>query len=128
MKDIDYSTLTPGIRNTVKWLREQGFNTTDSGDGVTNIQAGMEGALDIAHVHIVLEDPTQLVPEARRLYYVLQRHGVNFDIDTSKYTSCADAPDLRDLGPRIEAFYDPYGDLSILSLFNVDDALLFKNS
>lgn len=36
MDDIDYDALNPGIRETVRWLRSLGFNTCDSGDGVTH--------------------------------------------------------------------------------------------
>lgn len=33
--DLDPSALDPGIRRTILWLRARGFNTTDSGDGVS---------------------------------------------------------------------------------------------
>jgi hypothetical protein len=53
---LDYSTLNPGIRDLVKELREvHGLETCDSGDGVTNVEAGMEGALEERHVFILVE-------------------------------------------------------------------------
>lgn len=50
MDSFDYSALDSGIRDTVKWLHRQGFETTDSGDG--SKAEWMEGALDIPHVAI----------------------------------------------------------------------------
>lgn len=35
MDDIDYGELDPGVRRTVRWLRSLGYETCDSGDGVT---------------------------------------------------------------------------------------------
>jgi hypothetical protein len=56
LKTIDYDELNPGIRDLVRELREvHGLNTTDSGDGVTNVEAGMEGALEEKHVFILVQ-------------------------------------------------------------------------
>lgn len=33
MRDLNYGELDPGIRRTVKLLRDAGFETSDSGDG-----------------------------------------------------------------------------------------------
>lgn len=64
--------LDPGIRQTVAWLRENGFETTDSGDGVTKTQKGWptEGVLDFPHVFMVV-DESKLEAEARRLRNLL---------------------------------------------------------
>lgn len=35
---LDYETLDSGIRETVRWLRTNGIDTTDSGDGVSKKQ------------------------------------------------------------------------------------------
>lgn len=52
---IDYSELSPGIRDLVKELREvHHMGTSDSGDG-TNFANGMEHALEERHVFIVCE-------------------------------------------------------------------------
>lgn len=56
MSDIDYEALDPGIRRTVRWLRSLGFETTDSGDGVTKPAMGLtwdDGVRDHPHVIIV---------------------------------------------------------------------------
>jgi len=50
---IDYDEIDPGIRDVVRRLREAGYNTTDSGDGVTKFAEGgeaMDCALPYAHV------------------------------------------------------------------------------
>ena len=53
---IDYETLNPGIKDLVRELREvHCMDTTDSGDGETNVALGMEGALTERHVFILVE-------------------------------------------------------------------------
>lgn len=56
VESINYEDLNPGIRDLVREIREvHGLETTDSGDGVTNVALGMEGALEERHVFIVVE-------------------------------------------------------------------------
>jgi hypothetical protein len=50
MDDFDYEQLNPGIRDLVKTLHELGYETSDSGDGKTNIEAGMDWGFDFRHV------------------------------------------------------------------------------
>ncbi len=109
--DLDYSTLTPGIRRTVALLRALGFKTTDSGDGVTNVKAGMEEAMTRPNVYMVVP-ARQLVTEALRLRYVLRKRGIPID---------SQGPD--DV-PCIQGMYDPCGDSAGILLMGVDDALL----
>lgn len=45
----------------VSWLNKSGYETTDSGDGFTNVEGGMGGALPFAHVVVLLEQPRYLV-------------------------------------------------------------------
>lgn len=64
MKPINYDELDPGIRETVRWMRELGFETIDSGDGS---KAGwMEGALDFPHV-VARVRPRDMIDESHRL-------------------------------------------------------------
>lgn len=49
---IDLDTIDPGVRRLVRWLRAMGFDTTDSGDGVTKPAAGDVEALTVPHVFI----------------------------------------------------------------------------
>lgn len=109
--DIDYSALTPGIRRTVALLRSLGFRTTDSGDGVTNVQAGMEEAMTVPNVYIRVR-PERLVAECLRLRNVLRSRRIPVD---------AQGPDDA---PCIQGMYDPCDDSAGILLMGVDDALL----
>lgn len=67
------SPLNPGIRETVAFLRQKGFNTTDSGDGVTH-DFGCDR--DYAYVCMTVSPADSLVAEADRLLGILRcRHG-----------------------------------------------------
>jgi hypothetical protein len=59
--------LDPGIKDTVLWMRDNGFKTTDSGDGVSKLNSEDTYALDYAHVFSIVEDATQLCSEVDRL-------------------------------------------------------------
>lgn len=110
--DLDYSTLTPGIRRTVALVRSWGFETTDSGDGVTNVQAGMDGAMTVPNVYIHVRDPEHLLRESQGLLQRLDAIGVDMD---------AQGPDNA---PCIQAMYDPCVHSAGILLMGVDDALL----
>lgn len=75
---IDYDALDAGIRDTVRILREAGFDTTDSGDGVSK-EADALCVLSYPHVWAVI-DPSQIVPEACRMLGVL---GPEWDVEAS---------------------------------------------
>lgn len=76
----DAARLDHGIRRLVTLLREHGFNTTDSGDGVAKLQAAYceeptfnrptilheFGILDVPHV-VCVTAPERMRCEARRL-------------------------------------------------------------
>lgn len=113
MKEIDYEKLNPGIRATVRFLREHGFNTCDSGDGVTHeFECDLPGPC----VHIQC-DPHQLASEADRLVALLKGVGINFD-------DCPDPQDDPEAAakfPNVEAFYFPLGEdrHGFICIFNV---------
>lgn len=69
------ASLDPGIRRLVIALRKCGFDTTDSGDGVTKRAAGDVDALRYPHVFVAV-DPGEMVAEADRLNVVVTRLGV----------------------------------------------------
>jgi hypothetical protein len=104
--------ITPGIIKTVEWLNANGFITSDSGDGVTNVEAGMEGALDYPNVAIPVQ-PTGLVYLASALLILLKRVGVEV-LPASEDTSI----------PCISASYDPADNSAIVMLYGVDDKML----
>jgi len=129
---MDYTQLDPGIRKLVKLLRENGFETTDSGDGKTKGDLG----LDYPHVHIkVVDDPKdgrfgdllraklRHRPEAllavigtvecERLAKLLAIRGVSFD-----------RPGEGPWGvPEIQMTYGYPDRMVFISLLNVDDSL-----
>lgn len=63
-----YDALDPGIRDVVVLLRSNGFDTTDSGDGVSKPPEGR--VFDFPHVAVVTS-PALLVFEAERLAALL---------------------------------------------------------
>ena len=71
---FDYDEVSSGIRGAVRFLRERGFCTTDSGDG-SNHLAGMEGAMEEPMVACVAH-PHDLLAEADRLHLLLVEHGL----------------------------------------------------
>jgi hypothetical protein len=95
--------IQPTMMKTVTWLQEVGYHTIDSGDGVLNVEAGMEDALDYPHVMMTV-DPTKMVEEANRLYYGLLNNGIE--------------------GGQVEVSYNPEDGLAILMLIGITDASL----
>ncbi len=100
---ISPDALTPGVRRLVAWCNANGFETTDSGDGATNVTAGMECALDFPHVIITCR-PEQLVARSQSLKSYLGRVGVNM------------AP------VSIEAVYSPVDGHAHILLHGLDDS------
>lgn len=99
---IDLEPLDPGIRETVRFLREHGFDTCDSGDGATKFVDPRwrvdgklpEEVLDFPHVAMRVR-PGDLVSEADRLLGLLTSIG----IDLSPIGPVG--------GPSLQASYDP---------------------
>lgn len=61
MSDINYAALDPGVRGLVRLLNRHGFETTDSGDGVSKAEAIEAGhALPYPHVFIRAEWPVMM--------------------------------------------------------------------
>lgn len=80
MTEINYDELDPGIRELVRQLREAGWNTTDSGDGVS--KPVDERVFDTAHVVIFLEPQEDLVLQADVLQHWLKTRGYpTFDVE-----------------------------------------------
>jgi len=109
MSDLNPDTLSPGIRRTVVMLDKEGFHTTDSGDGTSN--AGMGCEIAIPNVHMTCESG-QLCSVADALHSLLGKYGVDTNSDP-------------EVGPVIQATYNPADGFAIVSLFGVDDEMLF---
>jgi len=93
--------LSPNIRETVVFLRKNGFDTSDSGDG-TNHANGMECALPTPHVFMPVP-VKEMVSEADRLLGIL--------------SFVKKLPE--DFG--IEVSYSPLDGVAMLMLFGVTD-------
>jgi len=104
--NLDLSSVNPGVRELVRRLNESGFNTTDSGDGKTNIESGMECAIPIPHVHIVLKALELARPEGGRLLGLLRNWGLD--------------PEAH----QIQLTYSPVDEKTILSLYGFTDEQL----
>lgn len=112
MKEIDYEKLNPGIRATVRFLRDHGFHTCDSGDGVTH---EFECDLPSPYVHIQC-DPHKLASETERLFKLMKGAGVNFDDPPDQWRD----DDEWKVSPTIEASYMPLSHPDgFIHLFNV---------
>jgi len=109
MSDLNPNELSPGIRRTVMMLRKAGFKTTDSGDGKSNEGMGCE--MDTPNVHMVC-DPPELILVTDELHRLLALHGLDTGSDP-------------EVGPFIQATYNPADGVAVVSLFGVDDDALF---
>lgn len=101
-------TVNPGVQRLVGWLRSKGFDTTDSGDGVTNVAAGIEYALDFPHVAIAV-NKDRMVQEADALADLLAEHGI--PIHMNHYEE----------RPWIDATYCPGDQTALIFLNHVSD-------
>lgn len=114
--DIDYTTLDPGIRATVRWLRENGFHTVDSGDGAHKGSLGWDEDeyLPVAHVCMLVR-PEVMREETLRLVELLADRGIMV------YPQSVD-----ENRPEMIAQFDPASGTCTLVLSGVSDALLYK--
>jgi hypothetical protein len=113
-----------GIREVVRFLRELGFRTTDSGDGRSKPteEEWVHGkrhpqgcrVFDTPHV-VICTEPLALVPEALRLAEVLTSIGVELTT-----LGPVGTPD----GVRITADFNPVERVGVITLVHLDDAQL----
>lgn len=102
--------INPGIRETVAFLNQWGFRTTDSGDGKTH-----DYECDREYPYVVLvTEPKSLIAEADRLVSMLAANGINLQAIH------------EDMPPSVQASYDPISKTAVIELMCVDDALLAK--
>jgi hypothetical protein len=66
MTEIDYDELDPGIRDRVRELRARGYETTDSGDGVSKPAEPGE-VLPFPHI-AVTTTPARLLDDASAIW------------------------------------------------------------
>lgn len=109
---MKYDELDPGIREVVRVMRDNGFRTTDSGDGVS--KPADHRALNIPHVFAVVVPADALGSECDRLAYVLRQRGVRF----------SGADPLAGPVPHIEGTYDPIDRTAVIGLYYVTSEMI----
>jgi hypothetical protein len=108
----ELADLDPGIGRLVRWLQRHGFNTTDSGDGVTKTEAIAAGeALAEPHVFMTC-NPGVLVIEAERLAQLVREQGLPV------------VQPGAGLGAHVNGSYEPVSGVAVLALFGLCDATL----
>lgn len=123
-EDTPLEDMNPGIRKTVAWLRDNGFRTCDSGDGVTH-----QFACDRDQAYVVIRvEPYEMAAEADRLMKLLDGMGVSL---LEAYEAIGDAYEAGTLTdkpeqPFLQADYNPVTGIATLDLACVSDAVLFK--
>ncbi len=131
MSGIDLNELDPGIRRTVAFLREHGFDTTDSGDGVSKFQPDSrwyvpddpEAWSQAPHV-VIRTTPDALVGLTSAVYESLVAHGINFDGPATLEEAMESMP------PSVEGSFRP-GEkvggepIAIVAVLGIDDAMMF---
>lgn len=120
-----YDELDPGIRETVRWLYEHGFNPCDSGDGVSKPK--MACAFEQPHVFMTCHVP--LEGEVDRLQGLLEAKGVHL------FNGPMTAEEAEELGVNfiepppgavsgyITGSYSP-GQAAMIEVFGVNDTHL----
>jgi hypothetical protein len=117
MQEMPWSTLDENIVNVVRFLAENGFETIDSGDGVSKVEGDepMGCAMAFPNVAIVtLRDA--VIDECDRLYRILQDLGV----EVNALQENEDGP----VGVALQCSYDPANGMCVIVLTGLDDNLL----
>jgi len=110
--------INPGILRTVQWLRSHGYETCDSGDGVTHL-----AKCDRDHPYVVMRVAADvLAKRADELVALLNRAGLKVVSVTYGFDE-----DGGSLAPCIQASYDPVDGIALIDLMGVSDALLPAN-
>ena len=120
MKYGEYDELDKGIRDTVMWLRENGFDTTDSGDGVSKAteQPDMTFVMEYPHVAMKVE-PSRMYAEADRLWDLLTDTGI--DVFATTEVDGQEMPVVS-----VEATYFPASQSALILLTGVNDKMLWE--
>jgi len=106
LTQAEVDELNPGIRRLVGWLRANGFDTCDSGDGQTH-----DHECDRSYPYVTIIAPKwELVAQADRLNRLLVDVGVPI-------RSISEEP----LHGAIQATYDPADGSGVIDLTGVSD-------
>ena len=105
-------TLNSGIARTVAWLRANGFDTTDSGDGEMH-----QHDCDRGYPYVSMRGTEA---DARRLAALLRSIGIALPPSSEVWSIGHDAPQ----GVSVSYSYDPADDVGIVDLAGLCDAAL----
>lgn len=98
---LDYEALDPGIREVVRLIRDAGYETTDSGDGISK-RATNPDALPFPHVVVVLlntVDANAWADETCRIHEMVRsRFGTRWKAELSWEPDCL--PIVMVMGPE----------------------------
>jgi hypothetical protein len=124
---VPYDELDPGIREVVRLLNDNGFNTTDSGDGRSKKGTEQEECMwEVPNV-VILSRRNVLLDEADALLELLKEQGVRCGPDLATVEELAgpqpEGTEFED-GVLIQATYDPDGHSAVILLTGLDDDLL----
>lgn len=116
MTELDYDVLDPGIRKTVRFLRDNGFNTTDSGDGKTKQAKGYIGEPE-PNVYMTCNPaaPTARLPWLDYGAHLILEADRLLELLVAKF-----GPKIREK-VQIEASYSPIDKIGILALHGLSD-------
>lgn len=106
---MNFREINPGVCKLVAMLQDHGFDTCDSGDGITNPQLGIDGAMEVPNVFMTVP-PAAIVSESKRLLDLLCSR-IDFESESSVAS--------------IEASYSPLDDTAVIALTGVDDGYAF---
>lgn len=128
-REPPYDELDPGIRETVRWLFEHGFNPCDSGDGVSKIGT-LPGALDQPHVFMLVSKLERIEVEVDRLNMLLEAKGIHLhglgpltEEEAEELGVGFIPPQKGSVKGYLQGSYTPGGPATI-ELFGVNDAIL----
>lgn len=118
MEEIDYEKLDPGIRKLVKLLRDNGFDTTDSGDGISKFTDFPDSCAESMPNVYIQTTSDILLSECNRLVNLLKQH-----VKSGTLEETFIHPDLGQEVSRvaIEATYLPMEEVSVLGVHGIAD-------
>lgn len=128
--EVPYDQLDPGIRKTVRWFNDNGFVTSDSGDGISKMSTPAEDCMMAPGLpNVVIEvDPEDMVASADTVLEMILSKGVRVGPDEATVTVFAGPqPEGTEYGDGvfIQASYDPTrASTAIILVTGLDDALL----
>jgi len=111
--------LDPGVTALVQLLYSAGYNTTDSGDGVSkfkNRERHTHYELDVPHVFVLIprKDANQAVDD---IHDLLKGRGVVFGEDMEDIAAAGPVP-------AVEGHIEPHTDMTLVVVWNVTDKAL----